>query len=133
MAEYIEREAVLRLLEEKYQDMSAMPASYYNGFQYALNMVKRIKPAADVIPKVAYEQVLWERDLALHQLKEHYGVGLGEKKADVVPVVYGRWKPEDNYFDGDTLGGRSEYYSQEDLNNDCITIYRRPPEGKKKK
>ena len=92
MAEYIEREAVLRLLEEKYQDMSAMPASYYNGFQYALNMVKRIKPAADVIPKVAYEQVLWERDLALHQLKEHYGVGLGEKKADVAPVVHGRWE-----------------------------------------
>lgn len=27
------------------------------------------------------------------------------------------------------IGGSSEYYSQEDLDNDSITVYRRPPEG----
>ncbi len=46
--EYIERKAVIDLLKNKYQDMSAMPASYYAGFQYALKMVEAMNPAADV-------------------------------------------------------------------------------------
>ena len=50
MAKYIEREAILDLLKNKYQDMSAMPASYYTGFQYALKTIEKIKPAADVAP-----------------------------------------------------------------------------------
>ena len=52
MTEYIEREAILDLLKNKYQDMSAMPASYYNGFQYALKTIEKIKPADDVSPVV---------------------------------------------------------------------------------
>lgn len=48
--EYIERKAVIDLLKNKYQDMSAMPASYYAGFQYALKMVEAMKPTADVAP-----------------------------------------------------------------------------------
>lgn len=52
MAEYIEREAILDLLKNKYQDMSAMPASYYKGFQYALKTIEKIKPAAEVVPVV---------------------------------------------------------------------------------
>lgn len=39
---------------------------------------------ADVIPRAAYDQVAWERDLAVQQIREDYGVGLGEKKK-------GRW------------------------------------------
>lgn len=50
MAKYIEREAILDLLKNKYQDMSAMPASYYKGFQYALKTIEKIKPAADAAP-----------------------------------------------------------------------------------
>ena len=46
-------------------------------------------PAADVISKGLYEQIKWERDVALAQLEE-YGVSLGEK-ADVVKVRHGRW------------------------------------------
>ena len=42
---------------------------------------------ADVVPKAAYDQVVWERDMAVLQLRADYGVGLGEKKADVAPVV----------------------------------------------
>lgn len=52
MAKYIEREAILDLLKNKYQDMSAMPASYYKGSQYALKTIEKIKPAADVAPVV---------------------------------------------------------------------------------
>ena len=47
------------------------------------------EPAADVISKGLYEQIKWERDVALAQLEE-YGVSLGEK-ADVVKVRHGRW------------------------------------------
>lgn len=47
--------------------------------------------AADVVPRSAYEQVRWERDLAIQQLKEDYGVEFGEKKKDVAPVRHGRW------------------------------------------
>ena len=43
------------------------------------------EPAADVISKGLYEQIKWERDVALAQLEE-YGVSLGEK-ADVAEVV----------------------------------------------
>lgn len=52
MAKYIELEAILDLLKNKYQDMSAMPASYYKGYQYALKTIEKIKPAADVAPVV---------------------------------------------------------------------------------
>lgn len=45
---------------------------------------------ADVVPKAAYDQVAWERDMAVLQLRADYGVGLGEKKADVAPVVHCR-------------------------------------------
>lgn len=37
---------------------------------------------ADVVPRAAYDQIAWERDLAVQQLREDYGVGLGEKKPD---------------------------------------------------
>ena len=47
------------------------------------------EPAANVVSKGLYEQIKWERDVALAQLEE-YGVSLGEK-ADVVKVRHGRW------------------------------------------
>lgn len=47
------------------------------------------EPSADVVSKGLYEQIKWERDVALAQLEE-YGVSLGEK-ADVVKVRHGRW------------------------------------------
>ena len=48
------------------------------------------EPAADVVSKGLYEQIKWERDVALAQLEE-YGVSLGEK-ADVATVQHGRWE-----------------------------------------
>lgn len=47
------------------------------------------EPAADVVSKGLYEQIKWERDVALAQLEE-YGVSLGEK-ADVVKMQHGKW------------------------------------------
>lgn len=45
-------------------------------------------PTIDAVPRTVYDQCAWERDLAIQQLREDYGVGLGEKKK----VVHGRWK-----------------------------------------
>ena len=42
-------------------------------------------PTLEAIPKGAYEQVKWERDMAIQQLND-YGVQLGEK-TDCVRVV----------------------------------------------
>ena len=54
------------------------------------------EPAADVISKGLYEQIKWERDVALAQLEE-YGVSLGEK-ADVAEVRHGKWIGIDSSF-----------------------------------
>jgi hypothetical protein len=50
---------------------------YSNGIKLA--------PTVEAIPKGAYEQVKWERDMAVQQLND-YGVQLGEK-ADCAKVV----------------------------------------------
>jgi hypothetical protein len=76
MKEYIEREAVIDLITRRYECPEICTAE--------INSI----PAADVVPKGAYDQVAWERDVAIEQLREDYGVGLGEKKrTDVVEVV----------------------------------------------
>ena len=56
------------------------------------------EPAADVVSKGLYEQIKWERDVALTQLEE-YGVSLGEK-ADVMKVRHGRWIEQEEYTFG---------------------------------
>jgi hypothetical protein len=52
-----------------------------------LNEVK--EELLDSVPSGAYNQVRWERDMALEQL-ESYGVSFGEQ-AEVVRVVHGKW------------------------------------------
>lgn len=71
MTEYINKEQLL--------------AHLYSKQDEPLNIMKEIAefPAADVVPKTAYEQVAWECDLAVQQLRTDYVVGLGEKKANV--------------------------------------------------
>ena len=81
MAEYMEKEATIKDLE--------LLANYQYGArqQGILGVCETLKrkPAADVVSRVAFEQIMWERDQALHQLEEH-GLTLG-CKADVVEVV----------------------------------------------
>lgn len=76
MDECIKREAVIEAI------MSEPPDAHYP--QWYVDKIKSI-PAADVVSKGLYEQIKWERDVALAQLEE-YGVSLGEK-ADVAEVV----------------------------------------------
>ena len=51
------------------------------------NTCKNYLPAADVVSRGLFEQIKWERDIAMEQLKE-YGISFGAKKSDdVVKVV----------------------------------------------
>ena len=49
MAEYIDREAVVRELNKTYDHMNAMGAQFYSGFMNAVHRIKDF-PAADVAP-----------------------------------------------------------------------------------
>lgn len=69
-------------------------------------------PAADVVSIETYKQVAWERDQAIQQLREDYGVGLGEKKADVALVRHGTY----------TTGDRIRAMSDEELANTIHAI-----------
>ena len=70
---------------------------HLNDYEYGRNQVadsiasdlEDIEPA-DVVPVSAYKQVMWERDVAVEQLKQ-IGKGLGEAMDDVALVVHG-WR-----------------------------------------
>ena len=47
-------------------------------------------PTDDVVPVGAYNQVAWERDMAIEQLKQ-IGKSFGEQMDDVRSVVHGKW------------------------------------------
>ena len=68
MTEYINKEQLL--------------AHLYSKQDEPLDIMKEIAefPAADVVPKTAYEQVAWECDLAVQQLRTDYVVGLERRK-----------------------------------------------------
>lgn len=76
MAEYIERDSLLKKAKSLQNKLFAVPL-ILDAIEYA--------PAVDVVSREVFEQVKWERDTALQTLKEH-GIGLGGK-ADVVEVV----------------------------------------------
>lgn len=44
-------------------------------------VIKRLNnaPTIEVVPKELYEQILWERNIAMEQLEEH-GIGFASKK-----------------------------------------------------
>ena len=69
-------------LKKKYLEYSFFPALISDALQKA--------PAIDAVSREVFEQVQWERDIAITQLAE-YGVGFGEKKKDLVEVKHGHW------------------------------------------
>ena len=80
--EYIERWALI----EKSRKVSEYDEA---GFHVSYNAVSvgdiYEAPAADVVSRGVFEQIKWERDMAMQQLEEH-GIPFGAK-ADVVAVV----------------------------------------------
>lgn len=59
MREYLDKQKLLMALNEKYHDLSAMPASYYAGFQYAVKFIERLHISEDVAPVIHGK---WEHD-----------------------------------------------------------------------
>lgn len=80
MAEYIDREAlgIGYAKPEIFQDKL-----YAEGWNSAIKILKDA-PTADVVPKAVFEQMRWERDTAVAQLRKDYGVELGERKKQCV-------------------------------------------------
>lgn len=116
-AEYIERGAEPK---PRYIDINAFFASenvnnVYGDYWELKERLDEV-PAADVVSAEAYAQIMWERDTAIAQLAE-YGVGLGEKKKDVEPVVHGVWvEMHDPY--GDLTGWIHEECGRETTSAD---------------
>ena len=81
MSEYISREELLSLYEDKFIN----PEQWSVPLSVVIQNIHDV-PAADVVPRSAYEQAVWERDTAIAQLSE-IGKGLGAKMDDVAPVV----------------------------------------------
>lgn len=47
----------------------------------------RNAPTIEVVPKELYEQILWERNIAMEQLEEH-GIGFASKKRSEKDVFF---------------------------------------------
>lgn len=80
--EYIERGALISILYAKSDMAMGTPKAV---FASVAKMVELL-PAADVVSKGVYEQVQWERDMAMQQLEEH-GIPFCGVADDVVKVV----------------------------------------------
>lgn len=90
MAEYIEREAIeYPYLYMSMWGLNSSTCKVYNEGVKAVHDVISAIPAADVVSRAAFDQVMWERDTAMEQLEEH-GIPFGGE-ADVEPVKHGRW------------------------------------------
>lgn len=103
MAEYISREAI----EFPYMTMSLWGLNadtckaYNEGVKAAEDAVAAI-PAADVVPRAAYEQAAWERDIAMEQLEEH-GI-LIRRQGRCGAVVRKPVKGYEGYYEVDQFG-----------------------------
>lgn len=77
-------------------------------------IIERInnQPTTDAVPKGLFDQIKWERDIAIGQLQE-IGCELGQKmdgvkaKSGAVPAVSGRWEewfpPKHMIFTGEEM------------------------------
>lgn len=134
MAVYIDRDGFIEDIKTeitnlKMDGLKGTPRPYDEFVEF----IDRIneQPICDVVSSAAYGQVLWERDLALKQLREDYGVGLGEKKKDEeciwVITVMEKVEPSDKYYvlfgDKRTWGYYKEYDTAlQALHENCTDI-----------
>ena len=84
----IDANCVVKLILEERDKLS--PQFKHNqamrgGIRKALRCIEQ-SPAIDAVSIGVYEQVRWERDVAIAQLEE-LGIGFGQKKPDMVKVV----------------------------------------------
>lgn len=86
MAEYIDKEELRSKLIEIVENMCT------DFVISAINKCIDNVPCVNVVPMKALEQIKWERDIAIKQLKDDYNVGFCEKKnPDLVTMKHGKW------------------------------------------
>ena len=79
----ISRSALLERLS--FKRMADMKRNIYPGLESAIAQVKKA-PAVDAVSRQAFDQILWELDIARQQLKDH-NIPFGGVAPDVVNVV----------------------------------------------
>lgn len=84
----IDRESLLKKLEQ-FGLSNGCTIGMHSGITEILMEIVENEPTLGVVPKALYDQIKWERDMAISQL-ESFGVQLGEK-ANVKPVRHGKW------------------------------------------
>ena len=109
--EYIER--------EKVREDIIGPLLGYMSLTNKRRFSEKLKsiPAADVVSRKAYEQIVWERDTAIRQLAE-IGKNFGSKMDDVRHVIHGRWEHIE-LFDGRVMGECSNCLEIRTIDNFC--------------
>lgn len=93
MADLIDREALIKALGDQ---MDRCPLTYLWGLDKAVTTANKL-PAVDAVSRGLFEQIKWERDIAMEQLEEH-GIAFGAKAecaVDAVEVVHGYWTTTD--------------------------------------
>jgi len=82
--EYIEKQAAIDAIRKAENHAFN---SFYKGLVKAHKIVADL-PSVDVVSVSAYKQVMWERDVAVEQLKQ-IGKGLGEAMDDATLIAHG--------------------------------------------
>ena len=97
MAEYIDREKLIDYVKDVYSIRNKN-----NTYIWHRDIIDAIYsvPSTDVVSVEIYQQVKWERDTAIKQLKDDYGVGFCEKKnPDLIIMKHGKWIWDRNIAD----------------------------------
>ena len=85
----IDADHAIKLILEERNKLSPQfrhDQSMKGGIRKALRCIEE-SPTIDAVSIGVYEQVRWERDVAIAQLEE-LGIGFGQKKPDMVEVVH---------------------------------------------
>lgn len=96
----------------------------YNGLNEKVYSTNDFLDSIDEQPTINNEQIKWERDLAVEQLRNDYGVGLGEKKPiqkplsinEMIEVISGNTKhPQMIYIEHRKEKCNSGWYKKESV------------------
>lgn len=95
MSEYVKKDAAVAVVEERQKACCpvgrwsrhyANNREEFDAWQTVIDELAAL-PTVDAVPAGAYEQVRWERDVAIEQLEEDYGVCLGQKRNENLAEV----------------------------------------------
>lgn len=138
------REEAIKILSELPDRITAIQLPFDINYDYKGALTMAISALAgnegDTVSRAAYEQIMWERDTAIQQLKD-LGYGLGEKpkenKGEWILVVDKYFKDgtiEENHWECSKCGsGRSgwgEFKFCPDCGADMRKSKRKPKEEK---